>query len=203
MKSFKEFIAESSFKEYIDESSLSRIWRKYKDYDSGTISAYRGDKTTKENRENTARLRTELVRRGFSVTAIDGVYIENYGAPNAREVNEKSFIVFDYQQRGNLKQTLIELGIKYEQDCVTFNHVKSGVYYLLGTKEGVHPGYGVELPLGKPMFGEGGEFLSRVKGRPFVFKKLSESRIIDNKLTDYNISRIRTIKYMEDFVIPD
>lgn len=195
-----------TFIQYLNESSLSRLWRKYKEFDSGTISACRGNKTPKENKTNTAKLKTELIRRGYSVTAIDGVYIENYGMPNAQEVNEKSFIVFDHNNKGTLKKDLMELGAAYEQDSITFNSVKDGKYYLIGTNDTGYPGKGKSEVLGKPMFGEGGEFHSKVKGRPFVFKNIAESasgdaEAFDMKLTDFNISRIRTIKMDKGFVI--
>lgn len=45
------------------------------------------------------RLKTDLIRKGYSVTAINGKYIENYGKPNATDVNERSFIVFDVKKK--------------------------------------------------------------------------------------------------------
>ena len=54
----------------LNESSLSRLWRKYKEFDSGTISACRGEYDKAENAKRTAQLKTFLVAKGFSVTAI-------------------------------------------------------------------------------------------------------------------------------------
>ena len=215
-QTFTQYLAESGVnsnnwhKEVISEASLSRLWRKYKECDSGTISACRGNKTPKENKANTKKLMTELIQMGYSVTAIDGVYIENYGMPNAQEVKEKSFIVFDHNKSGRLKRDLITLGKKYEQDSITFNSVKDGNYYLIGTNETGYPGLGNQEILGKPMFGEDGTFHSKVKGRPFVFtlpklpNKVNEDlNTFDLKLTDFNLSRIRTILSKPDYVIED
>ena len=48
----------------IVESSLSKLWRKYSECDIGTISACRDTSTYKENRLNTLRLKTDLIRKG-------------------------------------------------------------------------------------------------------------------------------------------
>ena len=194
--------SQTSFVDLINESSLSRLWRKYKEFDSGTISACRGNKTADENKQNTAKLKTELIRRGYSVTAINGVYIENYGKPNAKEVHEKSFIVFDQSGSGDLKKDLIDLGKQYEQDSITFNSVSDGKYYLIGTNDTGYPGLGKEIVLGKPMFGKDGEFHSKINGRPFVFESLTGGDF-DTKLRDMNISRIMSVRKSPDYVLPD
>lgn len=193
-----------TFIQYLNESSLSRLWRKYKEFDSGTITAFRGSKDIKTNLKNNLELKTELIRRGYSVTAIDGVYIENYGKPNAQEVREKSFIVFDVNGNGKLRKDLEELGNKYDQDSITYSCAATGEYYLIGTNKTGYPGMGVEVKLGKPMFGKSGEFHSKIKNRPFVFEGISQG--IDDwdaQLTKYNISRIRSVKMSSDYVLPE
>lgn len=181
----------------LSESSLSRLWRKYKEFDSGTISACRGEYNKAENAKRTAQLKTFLVAKGFSVTAIDGVFIENMGTPKEKKVKEKSFIVFDRNDTGKLKETLLKLGEKFDQDSITFSDVSEGNYYLIGTtkREGVSPKYHEEFKLGKPMFGEGGIFHSSIKGRPFVFSEETEINEeyhdIDDNILKYNISRIQ------------
>lgn len=130
MKTFLEYVNEM---ESINESSLSRLWRKYKESDSGTITAFRGERSRKENIANNAKLQAVLVGAGYSVTSVDSVYIENYGTPDAKQVKEKSFIVFDYKNTGKLKKDLMRLGELYDQDSITFNDVSEGTYYLIGT----------------------------------------------------------------------
>lgn len=181
----------------LNESSLSRLWRKYKEFDSGTISACRGEYDKAENAKRTAQLKTFLVAKGFSVTAIDGVFIENMGTDKEKKVKEKSFIVFDRNNTGKLKETLLKLGEKFDQDSITFNSVKEGAYYLIGTtkREGVEPRYHQEMKLGKPMFGASGMFHSSIKGRPFVFSEETELaedyHDFDDNILKYNISRIQ------------
>jgi hypothetical protein len=157
----------------INESSLSKIWRKYQECDSGTISACRDENTPAQNSARTAKLKAALMGMGYSVTKINGVYIENYGTSKAKKVREVSFIVFDQNQTGALEQALRHLGAIYNQDSITYNSVKENAYYLIGTsrRPSSYPGYGKKVRLGKPMFGQSGEFHSTVNGRPFVFNE--------------------------------
>ena len=193
-----------TFKNFLDESSLSRLWKKYHEFDSGTISACRGNLTKDENKQRTMQLKTDLIKLDYSVTAVNGVYIENYGKDDAREVHEKSFIVFDHKNKGTLKDDLIKLGKKYDQDSITFNSVKDGNYYLIGTNRTGYPGYEKQIKLGKPMFGKNGEFFSIVKGRPFVFENLtSDNYSFDCTTLSYNISTIQCLKKMDDFILSE
>lgn len=189
----------------LEESSLSRIWKHTKEHESGTISAFRyapecgngQPYSRKQNENRNAKLKAQLLSLGYGVTAIDGVYIENYGSSDAREVNEDSFIVIDLKDKGSLKNDLIKLGEQYEQDSITFSSA-SGEYYLIGTNKcpNGYPGYKKENKLGKPMFGEKGEFHSKINGRPFVFKECVNDIVV--KLTDYSIAEIRSIKYVAE-----
>lgn len=184
MKTFSEFRKE------LNESGLSRLWKKYHECDSGTISAFRGERSKKENMEMSKKLSAALIGAGYSVTSVDGVYIENYNTPDAKKVKEKSFIVFDYKKSGNLKKDLMKLGEKFDQDSITFNSVEDGVYSLIGTskRDNSYPGYKKEVKLGKPMFGKNGEFFSTVNGRPFVFEDVisEEYHDFDDTLLNYN-----------------
>lgn len=200
MKTFNEFY--NSQEHILNESSLSRLYRKYKESDSGTISACRNENTKDKNNKRTLELKTTLIKLGYSVTTVNGTYTENYGTPNAVSVKEKSFIVFDKNNSGNLKNDLIKLGEKYNQDSITYSSVKDGVYYLIGTNHSDSPGYHVEIKLGKPMFGKSGEFYSTIKGRPFVFESYIDDKInFDCTTCSYTIATIRCLKCRDDFVL--
>ena len=127
-----------------------------------------------------AKLRT----KGYSVTSIKGSYIENYGTSKAIEVGESSFFVADIQNKGNLKNDLLKFGEEFDQDSVIFGKAKEGGV-LIGTNkcpEG-YPGYRKSLKQGGALFGKTGEFMSRIKGRPFVFAE------------EVNIEEYGVIKY--------
>ena len=192
------------FNELLNESSLSRLYRKYKDFDSGTISACRYAYNKEENRKRTSMLKTDLIKLGYSVTAVKGVYKENYKQPDEHEVHENSFIVFDHKNTKDLENNLIMLGAKYEQDSITFASVTDGKYYLIGTNETGYPGMNKRVVLGKPMFGKDGEFHSKINGRPFVFESMIAGIAnYDCTLTTYNISTIHALKKLPDFILRD
>ena len=195
------------YKRRFFESSLSRLYKHYQEHDSGTISAFRyarncGDGelySLSENKKRSSDLKNLLLAKGYGVTKISGVYIENYGSDNAIEVQEESYIVVDLKDSGKLKKDLIKFGKMFEQDSVTFSE-KGGNYYLISSNEcpNAYPGngkIGKEIKLGKAMFGKSGEFHSKINGRPFVFEE-SSNRF--EKLTDYSISEIRSIKALAE-----
>ena len=173
------------------ESGLSRIHKAIKKHDYGIITAYRyapecgtGEPYTyDQNQKRNAHLLAKLRARGYGVTAIKGSYIENYGSANAREVGENSFFVVDIQDSGNLRDDLLKLGEEFEQDSIIFG-LAGETGSLIGTNNCPtgYPGYHTEVPQGGAVFGKTGEFMSRVKGRPFVFSESQE-------LVEYGVAK--------------
>lgn len=160
-----------SFTDFVLESSLSRIRQHYKEHDTGTISACRGNLSKSENVKNTKALRDDLIKMGFGATPIKGEYVENKNLENEFHAKENSFFVVDLKDTHKLKKALMELGEKYDQDSVTFSDVKKGKYVLIGTtKRDIQPAYHKEITLGQPKMGEDDECYSSVKNRAFAFK---------------------------------
>lgn len=167
-----------TYKEILAESSLTRVWEQSQKHDYGTISAYRsardcgmGERYTRaENQRRNKVLLGALRSKGYSVTKIKGIYIENYKSKNEREVKEESFLVVDIQDKGTLKSDLMALGEQFDQDSIVFGKAGKDAY-LIGTNKcpDGYPGYHKEEKLGHGLFGRKGEFYSRVNGRPFVF----------------------------------
>lgn len=168
----------------IKESSLSRLYRHSREHDYGTITAFRyapdcgkgTPYTRKENQQRNKLLLSKLRAKGYSVTSIKGSYIENYGTPNAREVGESSFFVADLQDKGTLLNDLKKFGQEFDQDSILFGKAGSGGK-LVGTNtcpDG-YPGMGKEVRMGAAIFGKDGEFMSKVRGRPFVFSEDMET----------------------------
>ena len=193
----------TAFQKKLNESSLSRIWKQTEQHDSGTISGFRyapecgngTPYTVGENKKRNAKLKALILKAGYGVTKIKGTYVENYGQDNARDVDEESFIVVDLADSGTLKKALIKFGTQFDQDSVTFQSAGSKEGYFLISSNTCPTGYpgegkiGVELKLGKPMFGKGGEFHSKINGRPFVFENVSSL----SQNYDYSHSEIRSI----------
>ncbi len=124
-------------------------------------------------------MKSKLLTLGYGVTNVKGTYIENYKSDNEIKVKEESFLVVDLNDKGNLKRDLVTLGTEFEQDSITYSK-SSGEYYIISSNicSDAYPGegkIGVEVKLGKSMFGKKGEFFSRVNGRPFVFEGIKNS----------------------------
>ena len=177
MSKYTEYLNEST---QLNESGLSRVWKQTQEHDYGTITAYRDAKdcnegepyTTKEKKQMNKSLLSKLQALRYGVTKIKGSYIENYGTPKAKEVGENSFIVIDILDKGTLRRDLLRLGEEFEQDSIIFG-VKGRQGTLIGTNKcpNGYPGYHKTSKQGGAIFGETGEFMSRVKGRPFIFSE--------------------------------
>jgi hypothetical protein len=164
-------------KEYITESSLSRIWRKIQEHDSGALTGYRDENSKQQNRNNNREIVAFLRSKNYSVTGIQGNYIENFKTDDAKEVGEPSFFVVDHHDTGNLHKDLIALGMKYDQDSVLIVPRGGKGAYLYGTsrRDNAFPSFKEKSLTGDGKFGRvTGKFLSRIKGREFAFEAYKE-----------------------------
>lgn len=192
---------EELYEQAILESSLSRIRDKIMNYSCGAISAFRGNKTYSENMENHKKLQAYLQSKNYSITLVQGTYVENYYSKvqgqidlvkraagqavelpkNERHVSEKSFFVCNQNIKGDdggkLKNDLIKLGKHFDQDSVLIVPVGGEHAYLYGTSDRneAYPGMDIEKDVGKGRFGKTAtEFLSKIGGRPFSFEGKEE-----------------------------
>ena len=84
------------------------------------VSACRGDKTHAENNARTKQLAADIKSAGYSYMPVYGGYIEDDNG----EVLEASFVIFNYDNRGNsgdfndLKSFAIDMCGKYNQDSI-------------------------------------------------------------------------------------
>ena len=159
-----------------DDSIFSRLLSKMEKHDTGTITAFRGENTRKENEARNRLLARDLLHKGYRFTEVAGTYIENYDTPNAREVKENSFFVEDYRDTGNLRSDLIKLSQKYDQDSVMFIPrigTASEKAILIGTSDAPdsYPGLGKTVKFTGRGFGSPAEFMTKISGRPFTFSE--------------------------------
>jgi hypothetical protein len=111
---------------------------------------------------------------GYGVTQVDGSYIENFDdADNRKEVSEESFFVVNLKDDPDFNNNIVKLGQKFCQDSVLLIPQGGDGAFLLGTNES-WPGLGEKDPVGRFEGGKEAEFMSRVRGRPFVFKEVHE-----------------------------
>jgi hypothetical protein len=164
-------IVRKEIKSALKESSLNRAYEHSQTHDTGFITAYRGSKTRKENKLSNRALSALLQSKGYGITKVKGAYIEDYNTPDAKEVGESTFMVVDIKNKGNLKKTLLKLGEEFEQDSIIFSKKGETDAYLIGTKKNSFPGYHREIHYKNGIYGKSGEFMTRVNGRPFIFKE--------------------------------
>lgn len=141
---------------------LSKIWKRYKKFDSGIITAYCNKNTEKENYEKFRELAAVLIGSRYSITQIEGTSIDNEDQQEIK-INKNYLIVFDYRNQKTLKHNLIRLGEIYEQDFITFNSANEKSYCIIGTSKKIsdnYPEYEKEKKLNKLMFSNIGEFYS-------------------------------------------
>lgn len=156
------------------ESSLNRIHSHMLEHDTGMISAFRSEYTRSQNLRRHLILLSKLERLGYRRIAVKGVYVEGFGTKHPHEVNEVTIFVIDWQNRGNLLEDLKTLGTEFEQDSILFIPTPGESAVLFGTSPFVdadlfpQPGQAHKLP--NRVLGGTGEFMTRVKKRPFIFE---------------------------------
>tara|TARA_A100001515_G_scaffold60909_1_gene47895 strand:+ start:795 stop:1451 length:657 start_codon:yes stop_codon:yes gene_type:complete len=179
---------------FLNESGLSRVHQHIRAHDTAVITAFRNDPSSvegcvdsvppgeqeesplKANRARNRNLKAVLLRMGYGVTRVDGSYIENFDdADKRKEVSEESFFVVNLKDDPNFHNNIENLGRKFCQDSVLLIPKGGGdddrPAFLLGTNES-WPGLGLIDPVGRFEGGKEAEFMSRVRGRPFVFKEV-------------------------------
>ena len=197
-KNWKQFL--------INEAGLSKIRQDMLDYDTAFITAFRGDindksmcvyvppseeelserdkmgKRGESNKRNNKELSAFLLSQGYGIKNVQGSYIENFGSINPekipREVKEASFFVTNLNDDPHFFEEIINLGKRYCQDSVILVP-KGEEGYIYGTNK-TYPGLDQKETVGKFMGGETGEFMSRIKSRPFVMKEDEETKTYED-----------------------
>ena len=190
----------------INEAGLSKIRQDMSDYDTAFITAFRGDIDDKSmciyvppseeelaerskqgekaqvNRRNNKELSAYLLSQGYGVKNVQGSYIENFGSVDPekvpREVKENSFFVTNLKDDPEFFEQIINLGKRFCQDSVILIP-KGEEGYLYGTNKS-YPGLDQKETVGKFAGGETGEFMSRIKSRPFVMKEDEETKTYED-----------------------
>ncbi len=184
----------------LNESGLARLSKHMEEHDCGTITAFRSkegcagpeDKpySRADNQKRNRQLYANLQMMGYGVTAVHGAYIENYGTSNAKEVRENVYFVVDLKDKGKLRQDLENLGNKYQQDSILFIPKGGEGSILIGTNDckDSYPGLGKEIKFKDRKMGQGGEFMTKISGRPFMFENnLLETVVEDNYFQHANV----------------
>lgn len=177
------------FSDYLQESSLSRIWGKTQKHTCGTITGYRDEITKAQVKKNNNEIVNYLQGKGYSVTKIQGNYIENFGSDSAKEVSEPSYFVCNHKvdgdDKGQLEKDLFKLGQRFDQDSILMIPFGGKNAYLYGTskRENAYPPLKKKVVVGKSgKYGKvAGQFLSRIRGREFAFEEVEAPGTINGK----------------------
>ena len=152
-----------TFKEFLDESSLSRVVSKSKKGGTAILSGSRGDKSKAENKARAKQLDRDIKGKGYG------------GATKATgketKVKERSHIVSSGKKgKRKFKKDMKALAKKYDQDSVLIQK-KKGTAGLKATRKG---GLGKDksVSLGKIRPGRASkEGDTTVKKKPFTYAK--------------------------------
>ena len=169
-------ILENWNKFIISESGLSRLYDHMMEHDSAILTAFRNEHSNDENYQRNRKLKAQLLSMDYGVTKVDGSYIENFETPQAIEVSEQSFFVSNRTNDAGFVNSIKSLGESNEQDSVLIIPRGGSDAYLIGTREGNDfPPFGEKISVGGLKMGREAEFMSKVKGRPIVFKEELET----------------------------
>ena len=168
MKTFSDFVLECS---RLDESSLSRIKSKHDKGGVAVLSASRGDKSNKENRERAKSLDRDVRSKfGKGATKVTGRYSEkDEKTGKEKQVKERSHVVTSGKMgKRKFKKEVKKLGKKYGQDSVLTQTKKTGTLHR--TRKGGLDKKGENVgrfqPQGKNPYGQ-----SQIKGKTFAYNK--------------------------------
>lgn len=160
-----------------DESSLSRLWSKTVNHECAMISAFRGTLKKAENRQRSAKLAAALRKKGFSVTQVQGAYVERIDGKDV-EVRELSFFVCNQGDDKDFVETMFKMGAMFDQDSVAIIPKGGKGAYLLGTNRTGFTGYRAKQAIGNSTWGGvSGQYFSRIGGRAFEFKTAKPSTL--------------------------
>ena len=162
-----------TFKEFMQESSLSRIKSKSDKSGIATMSADRGNLSRKQNRARAKQLQKDIRGKfGRGPTKLKGSYDEkDEKTGESRKVKEKSFAI-DRGKMGKrkFKKEVKKLGKKYGQDSVLTQTKKTATLHST-RKGGLGPktkGIGVGKFRAQKKNPEG---QSQIKGKVFSYGK--------------------------------
>lgn len=181
----------------LNESTFRRIMDWINGSEIAIITAYRGKKenvvdsdrvrndgkpegyeyTRTEKRERNRELSATLIRLGYGVTKVHGVFVENYKKDNARLENEDSFMVINRNNDPDFYDVIFSLSEFYNQDCFCYKEKDSDAGYIVGTNKSDFPGYGNIVRNGKLITGVKNEFMTRLGNKGFAFTDIPEEEL--------------------------
>ena len=165
-----------TFKEFLDESSLSRVVSKSKKGGTAILSGSRGDKSKAENKARAKQLDRDIKGKGYGgATKATGRYSERDDKTGKEtKVKERSHIVSSGKKgKRKFKKDMKALAKKYDQDSVLIQK-KKGTAGLKATRKGglgKGPKNKTTANVGKMRPGRTGESDTKIKNKTFTYEK--------------------------------
>lgn len=151
----------------LNEASLSRIKRHIDKLDSWSIqTAYRGEKTRKENRERMKKFEQQLKSRGYGFIKLQGVGQEE--DPKTGEIEQAKEISLFIM--GISYEDASKFAKMYEQTGFVYSGPETDGRIILYFQSG--GGWKTDAVMNKFKAGRIADFYSKIKGRPFVFESV-------------------------------
>ena len=161
-----------SFKEFIQESSLTRLKSKSDKGGMAVLSGSRGDKSAKENRARAKQLDKDIRGKGLpGATKVTGRYDEKDDKTGkVTKVKERSHVVTSGKMgKRKFKKAVKALGKKYDQDAVITQTKGGGGATLKRTRKGGLPKRNIPIGKMKPQ-GRNPEAETQIKGKTFTYE---------------------------------
>jgi len=124
--------------------------------------------TADEKRFYNQELKATLLRLGYGVTKVRGVFREE-GFEGCDPGQEESFLVVNLRNDPDFKRNLFRLSEYYNQDCFMYSPPDSDEWFNIGTNAADFPGYGNESPAGSFQRNVLADFMPRIGNVGFAF----------------------------------
>lgn len=185
------------FSNFLTESSLTKVLRKTEESRCAILTAFRAEANKQEKRKRNAELAGLLAKKGLSYTQVQGNYVEVDADGKETVVKELSFFVQNTElTNAEFDKFIYRLGFKYKQDSVLIIPQGGKGAYLWGTSNECD---WIELnqknAVGDATFGNiKTQFYSKVGGRSFEFRSLSESIDLDIRPQEPQTNNARFVR---------
>ena len=164
----------------IMSSSFNRALSHMNKYQCMFITAFRGEYSTKVNRQRNKALFNEIKKSGLSFIRADGGFVENIGTDNETTVTEDTFMVInnDVFTQNDFKSLAIQWCKKFDQDAVLVTYPRqtdgkkkiASIYAVYYDKNG-----NVDMEFDNANMRTVEEYFTNIHGKSFVLS----SEIVD------------------------
>lgn len=184
MKSFKQLLQESYKDVPINESSIGRVAYHVNGSNVAIVTAHRSGNSVSENNARNESLKKLISEKGYGYVRVKGHYVEGYGSPTARDVNENAFLVVGKRgdDNGELLNDARSWGEHFSQDSILHKKHDEDRAYLYGTgkHEDAFPAYGHKFDVGVFHPNRAGEFYTALNSKnTFVFSESVNEGTVD------------------------